>query len=682
MSDNDNLKLYNVEITEDEKNKDKYVIHYDPLPYGSQEIILSKKESGEGEIGRADAKNTTLSVDKKILGEQAYAYIRMKEGEKYGTAVRILTYAPVISRIILLPEGKVTVVVTDLNSYTSQAGLDIRIYEGTNERADIHLEKDVRQFDLAQAGIAYDEKIKFDMHICFHMIDSNGTYISGPPSVVEVALNPPAVKQIVREEKEIELELSEESDLQLYANIYENGNCIYSLLTCDRKEGNKLVIATDKVNMTEGSYALALMAMNSQAASYLSALVPLITTRPMILSSRLDDAGWIIRMKESGYYYWQGQYGWTDEIQINTTEEPEIRYADQCNGTVTLGPTARITETSQDGFFPKDGYYYRHDRENEHELSEKYTNFDNDSFTIEESDGKWKLCVKEGARETVEKDFKKLMLSECTTYAQTEELAGCFGEMLLRAEDMLSVRYGYEPNLGTCDIRAGMMLCFDYAEYQNIPEVNRETAEKESLSDRNLSGFVGNGNGVFRSILRDGKITFEPFAQDAVKNGRLTVEPPQIDVDGRIGMGTGIWDTLYEQFQAPFVKLMYPSVWKQSEHANHGSMYYYDNICLAAADSYDKLEKAAENFRNELKPSEDAAYVCFRGRTTVKILIHIFVEGNPQTCALGSTLGDIIAAYGLGSNIILERIYDGQYVPFAAIDTRIPLYIGDRICSR
>lgn len=693
MANNDNLRLESIEVSTDKDNDKNYVIRYHPLLQSGDEIILTRDQQRKNIIATADSKNNKLSVSKATLEERSYAYVRMKNGEKYGTEVRIFTCPPVIRKIMLQTDGKVTFIPTELNDYTSDAGFEVKIIKGTEKGKKINLEKGVFWFDLAQAEISYDEKIKVDMQICFRLIDENGTYIFGPPSVAtEVVINPPDVEQVIRDETKIEfalsdkpqLDLSEKSGMKLYASIYKDGCNIFNMISCEPKEEGKFTISTDTMNMSEGSYALSVMCMSGQTASYPSAPVPLITMRPVIQSIQADGSGLAIRLKERGYYYWQGRYGWTDRIQIDSSSEPEIRYANRCNQTVSIGPIAYIAEIPQGDSFTRsgDGYYYRKDRKNEHGLTEKYTNFSNNSFTVEEEDGKWKLLVMEGNRDTVRQDFKELMLAQCTTYAQIEDLAGCFGEMLLKTEDMLAVRYGYEPLLGSCDIRAGMTLSFDYAEYQNIPEANRKATFDEELSDRNLSGFVGNGSSVYTSILRDGRITFEPLAQDAVKSGSLTVEQPQIDVDGRIGMGAGIWDALYTQFQAPFIKLLYPPVWKQSVHANHGSMYYYDNVCLVAANSYQTLDNAVENYRNGEKPSEKAAYVCFRGRTTVRIMIHIFVEGHPQTCALGSTLGDIIVAYGLGENIYIERLYHGKYVPFTITDTAIPLYIGDRICSR
>lgn len=700
MENNDNLKLESIRISTDKDNDKNYVIGYHPLLQSGDEIILTRDQQGKNIIATADSKNNKLSVSKAALEERPYAYVRKKNGEKYGTAVCILTCPPVIRKILLQIPGKVMIIPTELNDYTSDAGFEVKIIEGTEKGTNIYLEKGVFQFDLAQAGISYDEKIKVDMQICFHLIDENETHIFGPPSVMEVVINPPDVEQVIRDETKIEftlsdkpqLDLSEKSGMKLYASIYKDGCNIFDMLPCAPEEERKFTISTDTMNMPEGFYALSVMCMSSQMASFPSAQVPLITRRPVIQSIQVDGSGLAIRLKERGYYYWKGQYGWTDRIQIDSSSEPEIRYADRCNQTVSIGPAAYIAETPQGDSFTrnKDGYYYRKDRKNECELTEEYTSYGNESFALEEEDTnnlgenekKWKLFAKEGDRDSVAADFKEMICQQCKSYAQIEELAGCFGEMSLQAKDMLAVRYGYEPWRGSCDIRAGMTLSFDFAEYQNIPESNRKAASDEELSDRNLSGFVGNGSSVYTSILRNGRITFEPLAQEAVQSGNLTVEQPQIDVDGRIGMGAGIWDALYTQFQAPFIKLLYPPLWKQSKHANHGSMHYHDNVCLAAAHDYKTLDDAVENYRDGKKPSEEVAYVCFRGRTTVRIMIHIFVEGHPQTCALGSTLGDITVTYGLGENIYIERLYHGEYVPFTVTDTAIPLYIGDRICSR
>lgn len=689
MSADNGLNLMTVEVWEDKKNRDKYVIAHDPplADIGDNEIVLAKDPEFEKVIAKATAKNPELSVDKSALTQLSYAYVRRQKGNQQGTKVRILTRVPVIRKVILQTEGKVVLILGDLDDYTRQANVEVGLYEGTKERDVIDLAAGVRRFGLEQAGIAYDEMIQLDMHTRFHQTDENGTDIFGPVSVTQVVINPPTVRRIVREEKEIQLELLQNSEKNLYANIYKDGCNIFNCVPCALKEDKRYVISTDTMNIAGESYALRILCMSDKSASYLSEPISLINERPVVQSVQSGNDGLTIQLKRKGYYCWREpdgteRYGWTDRITIGSADPFVIRYANQCNQTVSLGPSAQFTETSRDGFQVTDGYYYRKDRRKECTLTQQYESFGNDSFAIKEKEGGRSLCIEEGFRDTITQDFKGLLLAQCKTYAQIEELTGCFGEMSLRAEDMLSVKYGYDPQLGVCDIRAGMTLALDYEVYQNIPEVNRTPDSDEPLSNRNLSGFVGNGSSAFRSILRDGKVTFEPFAWDAVKSRRMTVEQTPIGDDGRIGMGVGIWDALCEQFQAPFVKLMYPSVRRQSAHRNHGSMYYYDNVCLVAADSYEKAEEAVKRYRRLESPYKYAAYLCFRGRTTVKILIYIFVEGYPQMCALGSTLGDITAAYGLGDAIILERLCNGKYVPFVVADADIPLYIGDRICSR
>ena len=215
MENNGNLRLESIQVSTDEDDDKSYVIEYHPLLQSGDEIILSRDKQGKSIIATADSKNRKLSVSKETLEERPYAYVRMKNGEQYGTEVCILTCPPVISKIMLQTEGKVMIIPTDLNDYTSEAGFEVKIIEGGKERADIHLEKDVHQFNFAQVGISYDEKIKVDMQICFHLIDENETHIFGPPSVMEVIINPPDVERVIRDDTKIEFDLSDKPALDL-----------------------------------------------------------------------------------------------------------------------------------------------------------------------------------------------------------------------------------------------------------------------------------------------------------------------------------------------------------------------------------------------------------------------------------------------------------------------------------
>ncbi len=669
-----------------EEDAGKYVFSIFPVLQKNDELILCKDRSGKNVIASGNI-TQELSVEKKILEELSYAYVFVKSGDKYDTPVCILTRPPKVQKILLQSGGQVKIVQTGLDQYNRTAGLLLTFMQGGQNRGEVCLDSGVFVFDLAQAGIFFEERIKVDMQMRFRLVDENGTAVFGPVASIAMVIAPPAIERVVRDEKSIELKLSEEPKLPLYAKIYRDGQEICRALPCERKKSAEIRygFSTDMLNMKGGRYALSVACMNVKTCSYWSTALPILTEIPLIKSVRREAQDWIIRMQEKGCYYWKETYGWTDEIQLVDETDPEIRYADEYGSTLSLGPAARITEKAQYHFEVRDGFYVRHERAEERLMSEQYVAFDNGSFRMTAQDGPCVFGIKAGNHETVAQDFRELLKAEGTSYARIEELSACFGDMALRPKDMLAVRYGYRPEQGACDIRAGMSLCFDFAQYQNIPEDDRYLEEEEgpeTLSDRNLSGFTGSGSSMFRSILRDGAITFEPFAQEAVQCGRLTVEAPQAERDGRIAMGTGIWDTLFAQFRAPFVKLLYPLQWKQSGHLNHGSMYYYDNVCLAAADRYDKLEEAARLFQEQASPSEEAAYVCFRGRTSVKLMIHIFVEGHPQLCALGTTLGDIVSAYGLGRDVFLERLYEDRYLPFLDANDELPLYIGDRICRR
>lgn len=683
MDNHNELSIKSIKI---EELNGKYNFVFFPIPHGDDKFILCTDRSGENEI----VLDSNMSIDKGKLEKLSDAYAFLKNGKKYGTPVRIINKCPSIRQILLLPEGKVKLILTDMDTYTASAELDIKFLKEKISKGEIRLEKGVTEFDFAQAGIIFNEEIKIEMQICFHIKDDNQTHIFGPKTYMPLVINPPVPERIICNEKDIRLKLKDEASLPLYVRMYKDGQRIFGDMSAELNAEREYVVPTDTLNMRDGFYAISIICMNEMVSSYSSDVFPIITVYPCIRSISRNGRKYIIRMEECARYGWKEEtagnkqkevYEWTDEIRTDGEKVPEIRYADEYSGVISLGPMAHMNRISESGFEIKDGYFYRSDRKSDCHLTGQYVEYKNNSFTITEESGIWKLSIAQERKNEFNQNFKDLLSEECSAYEQIEELSSCFGDMMLKPEDMLFVRYGYEPQMGACDIRAGMILCFDHTEYQNIPEADRRMDREDVLSDRNLSGFVGNGSSMYHSILRNGKVTFEPFAHDTVECGIMDVHAPVIGQDGRISMGSGIWNTLFGEFETAFIKLLYPSVWERSMYSNRGSMFYYDNICLVAADSYKDLEKAAECYRNQEKPVESAAYVCFRGNTTIKLMIHIFLDGIPQICPLGTRLGDIIATYGLSGDVILKRLYGSQYINFIITDINIPLYIGDKICT-
>lgn len=693
MGKDSSLNLENIQMEEDGEN---YRFTIFPMIHKDEKIILYQ-ESIEEKNRKEWTDSKKMVVGKKAIQEEAYVYVVKTKGEDTGNPVRILTRIPDVKQMILLPGGKIRMAIKMHDDYSASAELLVETAVGEERGRKVHLNQGACEFVLAQAGIPDTEQDVIRFKIRFHTEDDNHSEVLGAPAIIDFVLNPPEIIGVIREESRIVLQLSAEPKNPLYARIC-SGSSIFNVMPCTKQKSETMVwedmksdadterqtgiyyeIATDCLHFSNGSYTVEIACKNEMAFSYWSTAVMLPTDRPVIERIRMEQNSRIIQMKEKGYYFCQRKYGLTDKVEVAGKEMPEIRYVNKCDSVTCFSLPAKVPKTAWNGFCLQDGYYRMADAEMVCFLHESYENYENDSFQIKVEGGKASLVIKENCGDNLRRDFKNLLAKVCTSYAGLEELTACFGHMPLEEKDMLGIRYGYDAYQGICDVHAGMKLCFDYELYQNIPDGYSEDGMVSPLSQE-LSGFVGNGSGVFPCILRNGKIMFEPFAQGMIENGGMKVERLRIQADGCVDMGAGIWDALFWQFPKPFVRLLCPSDWKKSSSINYGSASCFENVCLISADTYQDLEKATSQFRTKAGIVNNVGYVCFRGRTAVRIMIHIFVEGQPQICALGTTLRDISAAYGLGSRVHLERFCGGKHVPFLNVNMDIPLYIGDRIC--
>lgn len=693
MGKDSSLNLENIQMEEDGVN---YRFTVFPMIHKGEKIILYQESIEEkNRIEWTDSKEMVIGKD--AIQEQAYAYVVKQKGDDTGSPVRILTRIPDVKQMILQPDGKLRMVIKTHDDYSASAELLVEAAVGEERGRKIHLNQGACEFALAQAGIPDTEQAVIRFKIRFHTEDDNHSEVLGAPAMIDFVLNPPQIIGVIRDESRIVLQLSAEPKRPLYAGIC-SGSSIFNIMPCvkiqeeaivwedmrsdvdaERQTGIYYEIEMDCSNFSNGSYMIEIACKNELAFSYWSTAVMLPTARPVIERIRMEQNSRIIQMKDKGYYFWQGTYELTDKIQIGGKEIPEIRYANRSDFVTGFSLPAKIPETVWNGFCLQDGYYRLADAGMVCSLHESFENYENDSFQIKAEGGKASLIIKENRRDMLRQDFKDLLAKVCTSYAGLEELTACFGHMPLKEKDMLEVRYGYDAYQGICDVHAGMKLCLDYEQYQNIPDGYSEDEVFSPLSQE-LSGFVGNGSSVFPCILRNGQIMFEPFAQGLIENGGMRVERSKIQADGCVDMGAGIWDALFRQFPKPFVRLLCPADWKKSSSFNYGSASCFENVCLISAENYHDLEEATEQFRTKAGIVNNVGYVCFRGRTAVRIMIHIFVEGQPQMCTLGTTLRDISAAYGLGSRLHLERFCGGEHVPFLNVGMDIPLYIGDRIC--
>lgn len=693
MGKDSRLNLENIQMEEDGEN---YRFTIFPMIHKDEKIILYQ-ESIEEKNRKEWTDSKEMVIGKEAIQKQTYAYVVKKKGEDTGTPVRILTKIPDVKQMLLLPGGKIRMAIKIDDDYSASAGLLVEAAVREERGRKVYLNRSACEFALAQAGIPDTEQDVIRFKIRFHTEDDNHSKVFGAPAMIDLVLNPPEIIGVIREESRIVLQLSAEPKTPLYARIC-SGSSMFHVMPCKKQTSETMVwedrrsdtdaerqtgiyyeIAADCLNFSNGSYTVEIACQNKLDYSYWSSAVMLPTDRPVIERIRMEQNNRIIQMKDKGYYFWQGRYELTDKVEVAGKEIPEIRYVNKCDSVTCFSLPAKVPETAWNGFCLQDGYYRLADAGMLCSLQESYQDYENKSFKVEVKGKKASLVIKEKCGDTLRQDFKNLLSEVCTSYAGLEELTACFGHMPLKEKDMLRIRYGYDASQGICDLHAGMKLCLDYELYQNIPNGYSKDG-KQGFSGQELSGFVGNGSSVFPCILRNGKIMFEPFAQGMSENGGMKVEGLRIQADGCVDMGAGIWDALFWQFPKPFVRLLCPADWKKSSSSNYGSTSCLDNVCLISADTYQDLEKATTQLHEKANIVNNVGYVCFRGRTAVRIMIHIFVEGQPQMCALGTTLGDISAAYGLGSRLHLERFCGGEHVPFLNVNMDIPLYIGDRVC--
>lgn len=660
----------------------QYGFRVSPMLSGDMELVLCTSSDGGNALGTGSLASELL-VEKKTLEELSVAYLYLRDKDGIGTRVRIFTRPPELCRIFLRDGGLLELVLAPKCSFESMAGLEVVFGETEDDERSLRLPRGEWSFSLGKAGIVYTEAGNPWMSICYQVKNENGVMIFGPPARGRLIVQAPGIKKLTWNRGEgIDLQLEREPTGALLARILQAGQDCLGILSCQGK-GEQWFLPMDSFNLFGEGYALVLGCRGEWGDSYWTEPLAITTAVPQIASCRKGETGWDVRMKEAGFYACGETCFLGDQFTSKGEELPQIRFAQQGERFLSLGPAAVFTQKQERGFICKNSRYRRRGVSEELLLSEDYRAFDNASFGLREENGHWRIVYKGDEHADPAADFRELLLSQADTYARCEELRTAVCRWPLAAEEMLLIRYGYNPAQGCCDIAAGMLLHLGYRQYQNIPEERGETAEEpECLSDRNLSGFTGNGTITYHAVIREGTIVFEPFAAETVKLGGMEVSPCQIGEEGRICPGSGIYNMLGEQSRGPFLRMMYPSVWKESGHLDHGSMFYFDQLCLISANSYRELEEASERYRKRRPPLPQAAYLTFRGKTEGRLMIQVFVEGHPQSLPLGATVADVTAAYGMGAQICLERMTEEGYLPFLSAGDDIPLFVGDRIWHR
>lgn len=201
--------------------------------------------------------------------------------------------------------------------------------------------------------------------------------------------------------------------------------------------------------------------------------------------------------------------------------------------------------------------------------------------------------------------------------------------------ETLFYNYGLRAEQGCVDLRPGMTLRAEYETYQFLGGAVPDQAY--------LNGYVASASADYQVASYGGSgswlIGFDRFLATIAAAGGLTVPTPAFSQRKMQGAG-GVIDTLYAQFRRPFVRLVYPTSF-QSQAAT-GTPYPEYNAVLLAASRLDALEAATTNIRNGLEAGAEVALLYFRGRTTLTAGVQVWLDGQPLSVPLGTTVANLL----------------------------------------
>ncbi len=206
--------------------------------------------------------------------------------------------------------------------------------------------------------------------------------------------------------------------------------------------------------------------------------------------------------------------------------------------------------------------------------------------------------------------------------------------------ETLVYSYGFSADLACTDLTPGMILCAEHAAYQ--------TLGRATPNQTYLNGFIPSASAEYtiaQTVLGSGDFTaLDAFIGQLVGLGGTTVAAPQPDAGRQAGAG-GLIDSATAAMCQPFLRLVYPRNFPANDAGNAGDPRPGFNAVILAAPSYGLLEEATSAVRidgNALPSGVGALY--FRGRSTLRPALRVWLGGAPLTVSLGTTVAGLLAA--------------------------------------
>lgn len=201
--------------------------------------------------------------------------------------------------------------------------------------------------------------------------------------------------------------------------------------------------------------------------------------------------------------------------------------------------------------------------------------------------------------------------------------------------ETLFYSYGLRADQGYIDLKPGTVLRAEYESYQYLGAGVPDQAY--------LNGYVATASAEYQvaAYVAGGSwmVGLDRFLAVIASGGGVTVPTPATS-QGKAQGGGGLIDTVYSQFQRPFVRLVYPPSFLAQNTA--GQPYPQYNALLVAATKLDALETATANLRSGVAAGADVALLYFRGRTTLTAGLQVWVDGESLSAPIGTTVGNVL----------------------------------------
>ncbi|HWG24168.1 fibronectin type III domain-containing protein [Actinospica sp.] len=206
--------------------------------------------------------------------------------------------------------------------------------------------------------------------------------------------------------------------------------------------------------------------------------------------------------------------------------------------------------------------------------------------------------------------------------------------------ESLYFAYGVQFKDGCFDLRPGMVLRCEYEAYQVVGP---------SSEQAQLSGFVTTAAADYEvaAYQSEGRwlTGLDAFLASLATQGGVVIPLPVPPLGtGRAYGSGGLLDAFAPSVRAPFCRIVYPRTFIPTN--SNGVTTLQGNAVLLASTSIDALNTATKNVRGNLPPGAQVAAAYLRGRTVIRPMTRVSLNGTARLVPVGTTVGQLLASSG------------------------------------